>query len=122
MRNLFNPGDVVVIDFPGVAGVKRRPTVVVSSPLYHASRPDVVVGLITSQTTALGPTDYVLQDWAPAGLRVPSFRSVFATLPLSTHPVCVGHLSDRDWHGVCACVRVALAPLGAPGPPATQSP
>jgi mRNA interferase MazF len=54
---LFNPGDVVAIDFPGVTGVKRRPTVIVSSPVYHAARPDVVVGLITSQTTAIGPTD-----------------------------------------------------------------
>ena len=85
---MFNPGDVIVIDFPGVAGVKRRPTVVVSSPAYHAARPDVVVGLITSQTTAIGPTDYVLQDWAQAGLRVPSvFRSFFSTLPSTTHPV-----------------------------------
>jgi len=117
---LFNPGDVVVIDFPGVTGVKRRPTVVVSSPRYHASRPDIVVGLITSQTTALGPTDYVLQDWAQAGLRVPSvFRSFFATLPPVTHPVLVGHLSDRDWQGVCTCVRIALAPLATSEPPPT---
>jgi mRNA interferase MazF len=95
---LFNPGDVVVIDFPGVTGVKRRPTVVVSSAVYHASRPDVVVGLITSQTAALGATDYVWQDWAQVGLRVPSvFCSFFATLSPVTHPVLVGHLSDRDW-------------------------
>ena len=121
--HLFNPGDVVAIDFPGVAGVKRRPTVVVSSATYHTSRPDVVVGLMTSQTASLGPTDYVLQDWAQAGLRVPSvFRSFFATLPPSTHPVFVGHLSDRDWQGVCACVRVALAPMEAPKPPTTQTP
>jgi len=120
---LFNPGDVVVIDFPGVTGIKRRPTVVVSSPVYHASRPDIVVGLITSQTTALGPTDYTLQDWAQAGLRVSSvFRSFFATLPPATHPVLVGHLSDRDWQGVCACVRVALAPLVAPESPSPQTP
>lgn len=46
---MFNPGDVMVIDFPGVTGVKHRPTVVVSSPVYHASRPDVVVGLITTK-------------------------------------------------------------------------
>jgi mRNA interferase MazF len=39
MRNLFNPGDVVVLDFPGVTGVKRRPTVVIPSAVYHASRP-----------------------------------------------------------------------------------
>ena len=120
---MFNPGDVVVIDFPGVTGIKRRPTVIVSSPVYHASRPDIVVGLITSQTVALGPTDYMLQDWAQAGLRVPSvFRSFFATLPPSTHPVLVGHLSDRDWQGVCACVRMALAPLVTPEPPSPQQP
>jgi mRNA interferase MazF len=70
MRNLFSPGDVVVLDFHAVTGVKCRPTVVISSTvyhastIYHASRPDVVVGLITSQTIALGPTDYLLQDWA----------------------------------------------------------
>ncbi len=40
-------------------------------------------GLITSQTA----TDYVLQDWSQAGLRVPSvFRSFFATLPPASYP------------------------------------
>lgn len=28
---MLEPGDVVTIDFPGVAGVKRRPAVVLSS-------------------------------------------------------------------------------------------
>lgn len=124
MQSLFNPGDVITVDFPGVTGVKRRPAVVLSSPIYHASRPDVVVGLITSQTAAaLGPTDYVLQDWAQAGLRVASvFRSFFTTLPPSTHPVFVGHLSDRDWKGVRTCVKVALAPLDDPVPPVAPTP
>ena len=72
----FNPGDVVTVDFPGVTGVKRRPAVVLSSATYHASRPDVIVGLITTQTSALGITDYRLQDWQAVGLRVASiFRS-----------------------------------------------
>lgn len=111
---MFDPGDVVVINFPGVTGIKRRPTVVVSSPLYHSTRPDVVVCLITSQTTVIGPTDYALVDWAQAGLRVPSvFRSFFATLPPATNAVLVGHLSDRDWQGVCDCVRTALAPFSS---------
>ena len=111
---MFDPGDVVVLDFPGVMEVKRRPTVVISSSVYHASRPDVVVGLITGQTVAPGPTDYVLQDWSQAGLRIPSvFRSFFATLPSSTHFTLVGHLSDRDWQGVCGCVRIALEPLAS---------
>jgi mRNA interferase MazF len=97
---LFSPGDVIIIDFPGVTGIKRRPAVVVSTPIYHAARPDIIVCLITSQTIAIGPTDYDLKDWAQAGLRVPSvFRSFFATLPSATHPLLVGHLSDRDWQG-----------------------
>lgn len=101
-----------MLEFPGVMKAKRRPAVVVSSSAYHDARPDVVVGLITSQTEALGPTDYVLQDWFQAGLRIPSvFRSFFATLPRTIHSTTVGHLSDRDWQGVCACVRIALAPL-----------
>ena len=123
MRSLFNPGDVVVIAFPGVTGVKRRPTVIVSSAVYHTSRPDVIVGLLTSQSNALAPTDYMLQDWVQAGLRVPSiFRSFFATLPASTSPVLVGHLSDRDWQGVCACVRLAFASLESLGLPSTPTP
>lgn len=121
--SLFNPGDVVAVNFPGVTGVKRRPAVILSSTAYHASRPDVVVGLITSQiAAALGPTDYLLQDWTQAGLRVPSaFRSFFATLPPSTNPVLVGHLSDRDWRGVRACVKAALASLDDPAPPTTPT-
>jgi mRNA interferase MazF len=114
--NLFNPGDIVAVNFPGVTGIKRRPAVILSSSVYHAARPDVIVGLITSQTAAaVGPTDYLLQDWAQAGLRVPSaFRSFLATLPPSTNPVLVGHLSDRDWRGVREHVKVALAPLDDP--------
>ena len=111
---MFDPGDVVVLDFPRVMGVKRRPAVVVSSVDYHASRPDEIVGLITSRTTALGAMDHVLQDWSQAGLRVSSvFRCFFATLPASERHTVVGHLSDCDWRGVCECVRTALAPMAS---------
>ena len=90
MRILLNPGDVMMLDFPGVIGVKRRPAVVVSSSLYHASQPDVIVGLVTSRTTALGAMDYVLQDWSQAGLKVPwVFRCFFATLPATVHHIVV---------------------------------
>ena len=111
---MFSPGDVVVLDFPGVTGVKRRPSVVISSLAYHTTRPDLVVGLITGQTVAVGPTDYVLQDWSQAGLRIPSFfRSFSVTLPGTSQPARVVRLSDRDWQGVCGCVRIALEPLAS---------
>jgi mRNA interferase MazF len=107
-----NPGDIVTVDFPGVEGVKRRPAVVLSSNDYHAIRPDVIIGLITSQTKRLGTTDYVLQDWQAAGLRVQSvFRSFIVTLPRSANLVVIGHVSARDWQGIKACVKVALAAI-----------
>jgi mRNA interferase MazF len=84
--NLFSPGDLVVLDFSGVTGVKRRPAVVLSSKVYRVSRPDLVVGLITSQAIAIAPTDYLLRDWELVGLRVRSsgvFRNV-----ASLHPSC----------------------------------
>ena len=105
-------GDIVTVDFPAVTGIKCRPPVVLSSEIYHANRPDVVVGLITSQTKNLGVTDYVLQDWQTSGLRVPSvFRSFIVTLPLSANLVVIGKLSEQDSQGVRNCVKLSLINL-----------
>ena len=106
-------GDVVTVDFHAVTGIKRRPAVVLSSEIYHANRPDVIVGLITSQTRNLGVTDYVLQDWQISGLRVPSiFRSFIVTLPPSANLVVIGKLSEQDWQGVKDCVKLSLDDCG----------
>lgn len=104
------PGDVIVADFPGATGVKRRPSIVVSTDVYHAHRPDVGISLLTTQiASATTPTDHVLQDWAAAGLRRPSAARCFlATLP-SADVVVRGRLSDRDWLEVQARLRIALA-------------
>ncbi len=111
---MFNPGNLVSADFPGATGIKRRPAVVSSSATYHAIRPDIIVGLITSQTKGLGVTDYALQDWAALGLRVASiFRSFIVTLPPSANSVRIGQLS-RDWNTVCVCVKTAFAQLDDP--------
>ena len=106
---MIRPGDVVTVDFPGAQGVKRRPAVVVSTEVYHTVRPDVVVAVLTSQLAgALASTDYLLQDWSTAGLRVPTaFRSYFATLPAAAVRV-IGRLSDRDMEQVTERLRVAL--------------
>ena len=85
---MFSPGDVVVLDFPGVTGVKRRPTVVLSSAVYHTSRPDVVVGLITSQTIALGPTDYLFAGLGAGWLAGSLSLSEFFRDAASLHPSC----------------------------------
>jgi mRNA interferase MazF len=105
---MADPGDVVTVDFPGATGLKRRPAVVVSTAVYHAVRPDVMLSLLTSQSAkASGPTDYLLQDWAAAGLRSPSaFRAFLATLPAGSI-VVIGKLSDRDWQEIQARLRLA---------------
>jgi mRNA interferase MazF len=109
---VLNAGDLVSVDFPGVTGIKRRPVVILSSATYHAIRPDIIVGLITSQAKGLGTTDYILQDWAAAGLRVESiFRSFIITLPKSTNILQIGHLSERDWQAICVCLKIAFADL-----------
>jgi mRNA interferase MazF len=103
--------EVIIVDFPGVMGTKRRPAVILSSDTYHATRPDVIIGLITSQATAAtAPTDYLLQDYAAAGLRLPSaFRAFFVTLPRIAIVAHIGQLSDADWQAVKLRVDRALA-------------
>jgi mRNA interferase MazF len=106
-------GDIVAIDFPGAKGVKRRPAIVVSSSTYHCHRPDVIVGIVTSQIQqAATPTDYLLKDWAEEGLHRPSaFRTFLATLP-ATAATLIGHCSKQDWQGVLDCLRKAIAGSG----------
>ena len=106
---MIKPGALVTADFPGVTGIKRRPCVVVSTRTYHQTRPDVILGLITSQvSSATAPSDFVLQDWSSAGLRKPSaFRSFLFTMP-SLAVRQIGQLSDRDWSGVQTALQNAI--------------
>ncbi|MDQ3649260.1 MAG: type II toxin-antitoxin system PemK/MazF family toxin [Acidobacteriota bacterium] len=110
MATSYKAGDLVTLDFPGVTGTKRRPAVVLSSAAYHAARPDVIVGLITSQTAgAIAFTDYLLQDWQAAGLRLPSaFRAFLVTIPRTATVARIGRLSDADWQEVRARMLITL--------------
>lgn len=91
--------------------MKPRPGVVVSTALYHSIRPDVIVGLLTSQVAkATAPTDYPLQDWAGAGLHLPSaFRVYLVTVLQADLHGIVGKLSAQDWNEVQARMRLAIA-------------
>jgi mRNA interferase MazF len=112
-RNMFDPGDLVVVDFPGVTATKRRPAVIVSSKTYHSQRPDLIVGLVTSQMPAVqAATDWLLLDWAGAGLRLPSlFRSFLYTVPRSEVIARMGRLNQADWDGVKGCSEQAVGPF-----------
>ncbi|HSN75955.1 MAG TPA: type II toxin-antitoxin system PemK/MazF family toxin [Anaerolineae bacterium] len=103
---MLQPGDVVTVEFPGVEGIKRRPAVVVSTELYHRTRPDIILGLPTSQIPSISlPSDHVLRDWAAAGLNKPSaFCTFLATMPATAFTV-IGRLSDSDWEAVQRCLQ-----------------
>jgi mRNA interferase MazF len=108
---MVGPGAVVTLLYPGAVKTKARPAVVVSTDLYHSTRPDMIVALLTTDLVAsTQPTDYILQDWAAAGLHLPSaFRAFLATRPVTDVRREVGRLSDRDWQEVQARLRLALA-------------
>ena len=107
---MITPGDVVTLPFPGVRDVKRRPAVVVSSTDFHQTRTDVIAALLTSQLREeTAPTDYLLADWAAAGLRRPSLFRVFLTTQPASVVTVIGHLSERDWREVQARLHLGLA-------------
>lgn len=109
----FHRGDIVLIPFPytDLSAVKTRPAVVVSSDLYHTTRPELLLAYVSSQVSQANPAiDYVLADWAAAGLLKPSYvrPKVAAVEPgLIVHHV--GTLSLQDLLGVDHCLRVAMA-------------
>jgi mRNA interferase MazF len=107
---LFEAGDVVVANYPGVEGFKRRPAIVLSSEEYHRTRPDVILGLVTSQVAAaVAPSDCFLQDWRSAGLRKASaFRAFMITVPRDYVIFRAGRLSDNDWRHVRQRLQAAL--------------
>lgn len=109
-RTPHEQGDVILLEFPGVKTTKIRPAVILSSKRYHTARPDIIIGLITSQVQrANSYTDHVLQDWSESGLAKPSaYRTFLTTVPRSAVRLTLGKLSDRDWRAVAQRLKVAL--------------
>ncbi len=107
---MLNPGDVVTASFAGAVQTKRRPLVEVSTDAYHSARPDVILSEITTQIQrCTAPTDYVLLDWAAAGLRTPSAFRVYLRTMSAAAATRIGRLSDRDWLEVQSWLRLGLA-------------
>ncbi|MBV5341308.1 MAG: type II toxin-antitoxin system PemK/MazF family toxin [Deltaproteobacteria bacterium] len=68
----FSKGDIVLLPYPftDLKTSKVRPAVVAAPEDGRYS--DIFVVPITSRITALNTGEYVLKDWIPAGLNVPS--------------------------------------------------
>ncbi len=102
-------GTVVIANFLGATGIKRRPALVISTAFYHAERPDVILTILTSQITkSNSKTDYVLQDWASAGLTQPSAMRVYLGMKMPSELTEIGKLSNRDWKEVQKRLQISL--------------
>lgn len=106
-------GDIVLIPFPytDLSATKTRPAIIVSSDLYHRIRSEFLLAYVSSQVTQADPDlDYVLLDWAKAGLLKQSFvRPKLAAIAPALIVHHIGKLSVRDQVAVDRCLCRALA-------------
>lgn len=88
--------DVVLVRYPftDLSGSKIRPAVVVSAP--HVSN-DLFFVPLTSRTDSLLAGEFLLADWADAGLNVPTVvkRGLY-TVRRNLVVKSVGRLGNRD--------------------------
>jgi mRNA interferase MazF len=92
----YSKNEVILVRYPfsALSGVKVRPAVIVNAP--HVSQ-DVFIVPLTSRTASLLAGEFVLAEWAAAGLHVPTavkrgLYTVHETLILRR----VGHLTPTD--------------------------
>lgn len=109
----YQRGDVVLIPFPftDLTATKTRPAVVVSSAVYHAHRPEILLAYVSSQLTKATPSiDYVLKDWKQVGLPKPSFvRPKVAAIEPTLVVHQVGQLSALDLSELDRRLRLAMS-------------
>ncbi len=93
-------GEIVLVPFPFTdqTGTKKRPAIVVSSDIYNASRHDVVLMAVTSQTTGrLRPNELEIGDWKQAGLLKESrIKPIFTTALNVLILRSLGELAELD--------------------------
>jgi mRNA interferase MazF len=67
----YSKNEVILVRYPfsALSGVKVRPAIVVNAP--HVSQ-DVFIVPLTSRITSLLAGEFLLADWAAAGLHVPT--------------------------------------------------
>jgi mRNA interferase MazF len=99
----------VIAAFPGSQITKVRPAVVLATALYLRTRPDVILGLITTKSAnAVSATDCDIRDWKAAGLHAASSFRLYVTTTPQREVRVVGRLTMSDWREVQLRVRVGM--------------
>lgn len=109
----FEPFDVVAVPFPYVEREtrKRRPTVVVSSPVLHERHRLAWVVMVTSAYHAGWPDDVPITDLERAGLPKPSIvRPVKLATVETASCERLGSLSADTADAIAAALRRIILP------------
>ena len=110
-------GVLVPFPFSDQVGFKKRPALVVSTDVYNAAGPDIMIAQITSRLNAPPhPGDHRIVDWQRAGLLLPSLLRARVTTLEALHVLRVmGTLGPDDIVSVDRGLRDALGLAQARG-------
>jgi mRNA-degrading endonuclease toxin of MazEF toxin-antitoxin module len=96
--------------FSEETGRKIRPVLVISSARYNRSRQDLVVAAITSNVRRRLFGDYVVAEWASAGLLLPSVvTGILRTIKQTMVERRLGRMADMEMQTFGRLLRRALA-------------
>lgn len=107
----YHKGDVVLVSFlfADEGGVKRRPSVIVSTGTYHQDRQEVIVAAITSNVNRLLIGDHLIAGWQEAGLLHPSVATgIIRTIKQEMIYRKIGNMPSVDMQGIDDKLRRAL--------------
>lgn len=99
----YNRGDVVLVGFvfADQSGWRIRPSLVISSSVYHRTRHEVIVAAITSNVRRRLLGDYLVADWKGAGLLFPSMvTGIIRTIKQTMIYRKLGSLAESDLEAV----------------------
>ena len=100
---------VAPFEYTDGRGLKTRPAVVISSETYHASRRELIIAAVTSNTERVLLGDHIIARWHEAGLRRPSIATaIVRTITQDMIDRRLGRLSNEDLSGVKRGLGLAL--------------
>ena len=94
----YSQGEIILVPFPytDFSASKQRPAVVMSSAVYNATHPDVILAPITGRLSGT-PDEVAVTDWRAAGLIKPSsIKPILASFETQLVMRKLGVLSDID--------------------------
>jgi mRNA interferase MazF len=107
----YQRGEVVLVNFvfPDETGIKRRPTLILSTDAYQQDRKEVIVAAITSNIRRVLIGDHLISDWKEAGLLYPStVTGIIRTVKQEMIDRRLGALALKDLQAVEQNLRRVL--------------